>query len=80
MYTVPIMEKFVERAKAVCEPTPGYRSYRTAKTAVLVALNCQTFSLGRVLIDYAFGPAIRIAYSNLDGGDQDNQDGVCRVV
>ena len=33
-YTVPIVEKFVERAKAVHESTQGHRPYRTAKTAV----------------------------------------------
>ena len=33
-YTVPIVEKFVERAKAVRESTPGYRPYRTAETTV----------------------------------------------
>ena len=33
-YTVPIVEKFVERVKAHREPTQGYRPYRTAKTAV----------------------------------------------
>ena len=36
-YTVPIVEKIVERAKAVREPTPGYRPYCTAKTAVAVS-------------------------------------------
>ena len=33
-YTVPIVEKFIERAKADIEPTQGYRPYRTAETAV----------------------------------------------
>ena len=33
-HSVPIVEKFVERAKANREPTQGYRPYRTAKTAV----------------------------------------------
>ena len=33
-YTVPIVEKFVERAKADREPTQGHRPYRTAKTAL----------------------------------------------
>ena len=33
-YTVPIVEKVVERAKVDSEPTQGYRSYLTAKTAV----------------------------------------------
>ena len=33
-YTVPIAEKIVEHTEADHEPTPGYRAYRTAKTAV----------------------------------------------
>ena len=33
-YTVPIVEKFVERAKADSEPTRGYRPYCTAETPV----------------------------------------------
>ena len=32
------------------------------------------------IIDYAFGAAIRIAYSDLDGGDEDNQDGVRHIT
>ena len=45
-----------------------------------MTLSCRTFSLGNVLIDYAFGAAIRTAYSNLDGGDEDDQDSVRRVA
>ena len=45
-----------------------------------MTLSCRTFSLGRVLIDYAFGAAMRIAYSNLDGGNDDDQDGVRLVA
>ena len=44
-HTVPIVEKFVERAKAVRESTqavrestPGYRPYRIAKTAVKMSV------------------------------------------
>ena len=33
-YTVPIAEKIIEHTEADHEPTPGYRPYRTAKTAV----------------------------------------------
>ena len=33
-YTVPTVEKIVERAKADHEPTPGYIPYRTANTAM----------------------------------------------
>ena len=33
-YTVPIVEKFVERTKADNEPTQGYRPYPTAEIAV----------------------------------------------
>ena len=45
-----------------------------------MALICRTFSLVRLLIDYAFGAAIRIAYSNRDGGNEDGRDGVRSVV
>ena len=34
--TVPGVENIVEHAKSVHEPTPGYRPYRTAKTAVVL--------------------------------------------
>ena len=33
-YTVPIVEKFVERVKTDSKPTQGRRPYRTAETAV----------------------------------------------
>ena len=46
----------------------------------IVALSCRTFSLGNLLIDYAFGAAIRTAYCDLDDGDEDDQDDVCRVA
>ena len=36
-YTVPIVEKCVEHAKAVCEPTQGYRPYRPTETAMRTA-------------------------------------------
>ena len=36
-----------------------------------MAVNCRTFSLGHVLMGYAFGAAIRIACGDLDGGDED---------
>ena len=45
-----------------------------------MALSCQTFSLGHVLIYHAFGAVVRVAYSDLDGGDEDNQGGVRRVA
>ena len=41
----------------------------------IVALNYQTFSLVLLLVDYAFGAAICIAYSDHDGGDEDGLDG-----
>ena len=44
-----------------------------------VALSCRTFSLGHVLINYAICAAIRIACSNLDD-DEDDQDGVRRAA
>ena len=39
-HTVPIVEKFVERAKADCEPTQGNTPYCTVKTAVLDKILC----------------------------------------
>ena len=48
-YTVPFVEKFVERAKAVRGPTPWYRPYRGAETAVVIGQNTEYVSL------YCFG-------------------------
>ena len=45
-----------------------------------MALSCRTFSLVHLLIDYAFGAAIRIAYGDPDGGDEDGRDGVRSAV
>ena len=45
-----------------------------------MALSRLTFSLLNILIDYAFGAAIRIAYGDRDGGDEDGRDGGCRVA
>ena len=45
-----------------------------------MAVSCQTFSLGHVLMGYAFGAAIRIAYGDLDGGDEDGRGGVRSAV
>ena len=45
-----------------------------------MALSCRTFSLGNVLIDYAFGAAIRTTYSDLNDGDEVDQDGMRRVA
>ena len=38
------------------------------------------FSLGHVLIGYAFGAAIRIAYGNSNGGGEDGRKGVRSAV
>ena len=45
-----------------------------------MALSCRTFSLVHLLIDHAFGAAIRIAYGDRDGGDEDGRDGVRSAV
>ena len=45
-----------------------------------MALSCRIFSLGHLLIDYAFGAAIRIAYGDPDGGDEDGRDGARSAV
>ena len=45
-----------------------------------MALSYRTFSLVYLLVDYAFGAAIRIAYGNRDGGDEDGRDGACSAV
>ena len=55
-------------------------SAQTTISINLVALSCRIFSLGHVLVDYAFGAAIRIAYGDRDGGDEDGRDGACRVA
>ena len=46
----------------------------------MVALSYRIFSLGHVLVDYAFGAAIRIAYGDRDGGDEDGRDGARSAV
>ena len=43
-------------------------------------VSCRTFSLGSVLMDYAFGAAIRIAYGNRDGADEDGRDNARSAV
>ena len=46
----------------------------------IVALSCRTFSLVYLLIDYAFGAAIRIAYGDRVAGDEDGRDCVRSAV
>ena len=46
----------------------------------IVALSCRIFSLVHLLIYYAFGAAICIAYGDPDGGDEDGHDGACSAV
>ena len=41
----------------------------------LTDVTCQTFSFGRILIDYVFGAAINITHGNHDGGDEDGRYG-----
>ena len=45
-----------------------------------MALSCRTFSLVHLLIDYAFLAAIRIAYGDPDGGDEDGRDGARSAI
>ena len=45
-----------------------------------MALSCRIFSLGLILIDYALGAAIRIAYGDPGGGDEDGRDGARSAV
>ena len=45
-----------------------------------MALSYRTFSLVHLLVDYAFGAAIGIAYCDRDGGDEDGRDGVRSAV
>ena len=43
-------------------------------------LSHRTFSLAYLLVDYVFSAAIRIAYGDRDGGDQDDRDSARSVV
>ena len=45
-----------------------------------MALSCGTFSLVHILVDYAFGADIRIAYGDRDGGGEDGRDGARSAV
>ena len=45
-----------------------------------MALSYRIFSLVHLLVDYAFGGAIRIAYGDLVGGDEDGRDGARSAV
>ena len=45
-----------------------------------MALSCRIFSLGLILIDYALGATICIAYGDPDGGDEDGRDGSLSAV
>ena len=45
-----------------------------------IAVSGRTFSLGHVLMGYAFGAANRIAYGDRHGGDKDGRKGVRSAV
>ena len=45
-----------------------------------MAASCRTFSLGHLLIIYAFGAAIRIVYGNLGDDDEDSCDGMRSAI
>ena len=46
----------------------------------LVPLSYRTISLGRILIDYAFGAAIAIVHGHREGHRRDASDGVRRAA
>ena len=39
----------------------------------LMAVSCQTFILGQILINYAFGATVAITHGNDGGGDEDRR-------
>ena len=45
-----------------------------------MALRYRIFSLAHLLVDYAFGAAIRTAYGDHDDGDKDGRDGARSAV
>ena len=45
-----------------------------------MALSYSIFSLVHLLVDYAFGGAIGIAYGDRDGGNEDGRDSVRRAA
>ena len=45
-----------------------------------MAVSCRNFSYGHLLMGDAFGAAIRIAYGDPDGGDEDGRDGARSAV
>ena len=45
-----------------------------------MALSCRTFSVVHLLIEYAFSAAIRIAYSDPDGGNKNGRNGARSAV
>ena len=45
-----------------------------------MALRYRIFSLAHLLVDYAFGAAIRIAYDDHNGGNEDGRDGAHSAV
>ena len=45
-----------------------------------MALSYRIFSLVHLLVDYAFGAAIRIAYGDCDGSNEDGRDGARSAV
>ena len=45
-----------------------------------MAVSCQTFSLGHILIGYVFCVAIAIAHDDHDGGNEDGHNSVCCTV
>ena len=58
----------------------GESSAQATISTKIVALSCQIFTLAYLLVDYAFRVAIRIAYGDRNGGDEDGRDGACSIV
>ena len=55
-------------------------SAQATSSTNVVALSYRTFSLAYLLVDYAAGAAILIAYGDRDGGDEDGRDGARSAV
>ena len=55
-------------------------SAQATSSTNIVALSYRTFSLAYLLVDYAFGAAICIAYGDCDGGDEDGRDSARNAV
>ena len=74
--TLPILPSRWLRRDLIAPAGPNEKPlYR-----LIIAVSYRTLSLGHLLMGYVFGAAIRIAYDDRDGGDEDGRDGVRRVA